>query len=133
VPDPRRSARRRRRAPFLAAVAGIAGLALAGCTHTVRVGSDQTLEVALNEYRVNPSSASVPSGVVTLIVRNYGRLSHNLVVAGSGYVDGSTPPIPPGTEWTLLLDLTPGSYQMYSSLLNDQALGVHGSLTVTYK
>jgi hypothetical protein len=117
--------------PLFMAVAALAGLALAGCTQTVRAGPGHTLQIALNEYRVNPISASVPSGVLTLIVRNYGRLSHNLVVAGGGYVDGSTPAIPPGSEATLLLDLTPGKYTIYSSLLNDQALGVHGTMTVT--
>jgi hypothetical protein len=82
---------------------------------------------------MNPTSASVRSGVLTVIVRNYGRLSHNLVVAGRGYEDGSTPAIPPGSEWTLLLDLTPGVYTMYSSILNDDALGIHGTLTVRYR
>lgn len=127
-----RSVRKGVRLPAFAAVATLAGMALGGCTHTIRVGSGRTLQVAVNEYRVNPSSVSLPSGVVTLIVRNYGRLSHNLVVAGDGYIDGSTPAIPPGTEATLLLDLTPGSYEIYSSLLNDQSLGLHGTMTVTY-
>ena len=108
-------------------------IGLTGCGHAVRVRAGRTLQVALDEYRVNPSSASVRSGVLMLIVRNYGRLSHNLVVSAHGYEDGSTQAIPPGSEATLLLDLTPGVYTMYSSILNDTALGVHGTLTVTYK
>lgn len=123
-----------RRTGFRSLFGVLAGtcLALAGCSQTISVGASHTLQVALNEYRINPSSASAPSGVVTLIVRNYGRLSHNLVVASNGYDDGSTPAIPPGSEATLLLDLTPGSYTIYSSILNDDALGVHGTLKVTY-
>jgi hypothetical protein len=114
-------------------VCAVLGTAITGCGSTIRVGTGRTLAVALQEYRVNPSSAAAPSGVLTLIVRNYGRLSHNLVVSADGYEDGSTQAIPPGSEATLLLDLTPGVYRMYSSILNDNALGVHGTLTVTYR
>jgi hypothetical protein len=110
----------------------LVGTAVTGCGSTIRVGTGRTLAVALDEYRVNPGSASAPSGVLTLIVRNYGRLSHNLVVASGGYDDGSTSAIPPGNEATLLLDLTPGVYTIYSSILNDDALGIHGTLTVTH-
>jgi hypothetical protein len=132
VPKPPRPTPRSLRGPLGALTGTALAVVLTACTHTVRVGSGHTLAVALNEYRINPGSASAPSGVLTLVVRNYGRLSHNLVVASDGYDDGSTPAIPPGSEATLLVDLTPGVYTIYSSILNDDALGVHGTLKVTY-
>jgi hypothetical protein len=115
------------------ALLALAAVAIGGCSHVGAVTPGRTLQVALDEYRVAPSSVSARSGVLTLIVRNYGRLSHNLVVSADGYHDGSTQAIPPGSEATLLLDLTPGVYTIYSSILNDDALGVHGTLTVTYR
>jgi hypothetical protein len=110
----------------------VAATTLAGCSDVVRIGRTRTLGVALSEYRVNPSSTSAPSGVIELVVRNYGRLSHNVVVSGKGHADGATPAIPPGNQATLLLDLTPGVYTISSSILNDAALGIRGTLTVTY-
>src|SRR5581483_8554658 len=117
----------------LAALLALAAPSLAGCSHPTRVAQARTLDVALSEYRVNPSAASAPSGILELIVRNYGRLSHNLVISSEGHADGSTPAIPPGSEATLLVDLPPGQYTMSSSILNDAALGVRGTLTVTYR
>jgi hypothetical protein len=133
MPAPRRRARHRAGRLALGPLLALTAAAIGGCTHVVRAGPGRTLQVALDEYRVDPSSASAASGVLTLIVRNYGRLSHNLVVSANGYEDGSTQAIPPGSEATLLLDLTPGVYTIYSSILNDDALGAHGTLTVRYR
>jgi hypothetical protein len=41
-----------------------------------------------------------------------------------------TQPIAPGQTTELDLDLAPGTYQMASTILSDQALGAFGTLTV---
>jgi hypothetical protein len=109
------------------AVAFLAG----GCSHTQQVGSDRTLRLALTEYHLNPQGARVSAGPLTILVRNYGRLTHNLVVSSNGELAGSTKPIAPGQSAVLTLTLTPGKYLMSSAILSDQALGEYGTLTVT--
>ncbi len=118
------------RAPLLALfVAAIALLSGCGSTHTI--GAARTLDLSVSEYRLTPSSARVSQGVVTLVVHNYGILTHNLQVSSGSQVTAATKPIWPGQTAVLALNLAPGKYEMTSSLLSDQALGVYGTLTVT--
>jgi hypothetical protein len=104
---------------------------LGGCSHTRVLGADRTLRIALSEYRLNPQSARVSAGVLTIDVRNYGRLAHNLVVSENGRMTGSTQPLYPGQSTQLSLNLAPGTYSMASTILSDQALGAYGTLHVT--
>ncbi|HEY8764547.1 MAG TPA: hypothetical protein VIM18_10165 [Solirubrobacteraceae bacterium] len=104
---------------------------LTGCGHTLQVGSDHTLSVALTEYHLNPQSARVASGTLTIVVRNFGRLTHNLVISMNGQPAASTGPLAPGESAAITADLSAGSYQMASTSLSDQALGEYGTLTVT--
>ena len=113
-----------RRAKLLLAIVSLAlGWLVAGCSHTSAVGADRTLRVALTEYRLNPQSAHVSSGVITILVHNYGRLTHNLVVSENGQTIGSTKPVAPGQSAEIDLNLANGSYLMTSTILSDQALG----------
>jgi hypothetical protein len=110
----------------------IALLALpSGCGHTRAVGSDRTLHLGLTEYRLNPQSARISAGTVTILIHNYGRLTHNLVVSQNGTSIASTRGIPPGSSAQLDLSLAAGDYLMTSTILADQALGEYGTLTVS--
>jgi hypothetical protein len=121
-----------RGAKLLLAIVSLAlGWLAAGCSHTRAVGADRTLRVALTEYRLNPQSAHVSSGVVMILVHNYGRLTHNLVVSENGQTIGSTKPVAPGQSAEIDLNLANGSYLMTSTILSDQALGAYGTLTVS--
>ena len=102
-----------------------------GCGHTTVVGSDRTLQLALSEYRLNPQSVRVKSGPVTIVVHNYGRLTHNLVISQNGQWAGATKPLAPGQSTELSVTLPPGTYLMSSTILSDEALGEYGTLTVT--
>jgi sulfur carrier protein ThiS len=104
---------------------------LSGCSHTRAVGSDRTLRMAVTEYHLNPQSARVSSGTVAILVHNYGRLTHNLVVSVNGQAVDATKPIPPGQATELDLTLAPGTYLVASTIFSDQALGAYGTLTVT--
>jgi cupredoxin-like protein len=105
--------------------------AVAGCSHTRRVGADRTLRVALSEYRLNPERAHAGAGMIAILVHNYGRLTHNLVVYENGETIGATKPVAPGQSAELDLDLAPGSYLMRSTILSDEALGEYGTLTIS--
>jgi hypothetical protein len=104
---------------------------LCGCGQTHVVGSDRTLQISLTEYRLAPQSIRATAGTLTILVRNYGRLTHNLVIALRGHPEGSTKPIPPGQTAVLTITLAPGTYLMSSTILSDQALGAYGTLSVT--
>jgi hypothetical protein len=114
-----------------AAVAAVAlSAGLAACGHTVSVGRGRTLRVALTEYRVIPQSIRSSSGQLTLVVRNDGRLTHDLTISRGSTVIDQTLPLAPGESTYLVLDLQRGSYVMASSLFADQALGQYGTLSV---
>jgi hypothetical protein len=120
-----------RKSRGLATAVTVAGLLATACGSAVRVGRNRTLQVALSEYRVNPRAASVSTGFLTLVVRNYGRLTHNLVIAQNGRPQAATPSIAPGSEATIVLQLSPGTYTMSSTILSDADLGERGTLNVT--
>jgi hypothetical protein len=108
----------------------LASLACAACGRTTRVGSGRTLQVALNEYRVTPQDVRAQTGLLTIFVHNYGRLTHNLVISLDGRPEVATAPIAPGQTEELDAALAPGHYLMASSILSDQALGAYGTLVV---
>ena len=86
--------------------------------------------MALTEYHVRPQSVHAARGLLMIVVHNYGRLSHNLVISQNGHPEASTKAIPPGQTTDLFTDLPPGKYVMASTILSDQALGAYGSLTI---
>jgi hypothetical protein len=104
---------------------------LCGCGHTQAVGSDRILQVSLSEYRVTPQSVRASAGPLILVVHNYGRLTHDLVISLSDHPEASTKPIAPGQTAQLAVTLPSGEYLMASTILSDQALGAYGTLTVT--
>jgi hypothetical protein len=103
----------------------------AGCGHTQTVGAGRTLQLGLTEYHLNPQSARASAGLLTIVVHNYGRLTHNLVISLDGRAQGSTQPIPPGQSAELVVDLFKGRYTIASTIMSDQALGASGTLTVS--
>jgi hypothetical protein len=116
--------------PSIALLAACAAV-LAGCSTTTKVKADGTLRVALTEYHVQPQSVQAAAGLLMIVVRNNGRLSHNLVIAQDGHPEVSTKAIAPGQTTELFTDLPPGKYVMASTILADQALGAYGTLTIT--
>ena len=113
----------------------IAGVALtaatvSACSHTAVVGGDRTLRLALTEYRVVPQSVRASPGLLSIVVHNDGRLTHNLTVSRGGTAVAQTAAVSPGASVELVITVTRGQYQIASTLLSDQTLGVYGTLTV---
>ncbi len=104
---------------------------LAGCGHTQGLSADQTVHIALSEYRLNPDNVRVGSGDIDFHVHNYGRLTHDLVITHGGQAAGSTGPLYPGQSLDLTMSLAPGTYSMASTIHSDEALGAYGTLKVT--
>ncbi len=118
------------RSPVSLLLAGVSLLAAAGCGTTVTVGADDTLRVALGEYRVTPQDVRASPGKLTILVHNYGRLTHDLVISLDGETLATTKPIAPGQTEELDTTLGPGRYLIASTILTDQALGAYGTLDV---
>jgi hypothetical protein len=114
-----------------AAVLSVSVWVLAACGRTTVVGGDRTVTLALVEYRLNPQDVRVSQGLLTVVVHNYGRLTHNLAISIGGQAEGSTAPLGPGESTQLTVQLSPGRYALASTILSDQALGAYGTLTVT--
>jgi hypothetical protein len=128
-----------------------ASLLAAGCAAApehARAG--RTLSIAVTEYQLRPSRVTAAAGTLTIAVRNYGRLTHNLAIlrahpvtvtstvpgthtttVSSSTVASASSPIPPGHTATMTVALTPGRYTLASTIQSDQALGDTGRLTVT--
>lgn len=111
-------------------LAALLALAVAGCGHVATVGAGAPLQVALNEYRVTPQDVHIGAGTLTIVVRNDGRLTHDLVINHDGQQVAATEPLAPGQSTDLVATLGPGQYLMASTILSDQALGVYGTLHV---
>ncbi len=105
--------------------------AMSACGQTTNLGHTRVLRFALTEYRMNPQHVRVITGLLKLVVRNVGRLTHNFVIAQGDQVQAQTTPLPPGARAQLILFLPPGTYDLHSTLFSDQALGVYGTLVVT--
>jgi hypothetical protein len=117
-----------RRAPLTVALAAAVVLGTTGCGPTATVGSSRILRIALGEYRVTPQDVHVKTGLLTIYVHNYGRLTHDLVISFNGQAEMSTGPLAPGQSGEIDAALIPGAYEMSSSVLSDQALGAYGTL-----
>jgi hypothetical protein len=103
---------------------------LSGCGTTHRAPAAGALNVSVNEWRVTPETADVSPGALLIVVHNAGRLAHNLVLSRGGVRVSFTPPILPGQNADLQTTVQKGSYQLLSSLVDDQATGVYGTLKV---
>ncbi len=111
-------------------MAALLAPAVAGCGHVANVGPGGSVQIALNEYRVTPQDVQASSGTLTLVVHNYGRLTHDLVITRDGRQAAATEPLAPGQTADMVATLSPGQYLMSSTILSDQALGAYGTLRV---
>lgn len=115
--------------PAVVAALLLGGLA-AGCGSVHQVASGGSLAVSVNEWRVTPQDVDAHPGALEILVHNTGRLAHDLVISRAGERVTATVPIMPGYSANLLANLSPGSYVMSSSMVDDEATGIYGTLHV---
>ena len=90
-------------------------------------GKATVVRVTEREYSIALSPAKVPHGAVTFVVKNAGKIPHNLTVQGGK----ATPDIAPGKTAKLTVTLKHGSTTVYCSVPGHRALGMVAKLTVT--
>jgi uncharacterized cupredoxin-like copper-binding protein len=125
------------RLPTAAAIAA-AALALVSCGGGEVVRTDRPiLRITLDEYRIMPQNVEVKAGRVKLVVRNAGRLTHNLAIQIPNGPGGKPTPVarvatmqPGQTAEPIKVTLAPGDYRLACTIANHDDLGQFGTLKV---
>jgi uncharacterized cupredoxin-like copper-binding protein len=117
-------------------------LVLAGCGDGDTFSSDRPiLRLTLDEYRIVPQDVVVKPGRMKFVVRNAGRLTHNLVIQIPPKTPDAKPEqltptsrtatMQPGqTAEPIKVTLRPGEYRLVCTIANHDDLGQFGTLTV---
>ena len=94
-----------------------------GAAKTVAAGvSVNATEI---EYKITLSTHKVHHGVVTFVVKNAGKIPHNLTIQGGTH----TANIAPGATAKLTVTLKKGAYTLYCSVPGHRQLGMVTKLT----
>lgn len=125
------------RLPPAAALAVVALLAT-GCGDDEVFRTDRPiLRITVDEYRIVPQNIEIKAGRMKFVVRNAGRLTHNLVIQVPEGPDGKPAPIdrvatmqPGQTAEPIKVTLAPGEYRLACTIANHDDLGQFGTLKV---
>lgn len=124
--------------PAAAAALATVALVLGGCGGDDVFRSERPiLRITLDEYRIVPQNTSVKPGRMKFVVRNAGRLTHNLVIQVPDGPDGRpvlvnrVATMQPGqTAEPIKVTLSPGEYRLVCTIANYDDLGQFGTLKV---
>ena len=117
----------------------LSAAALAGCGGAPGFVTDRdgTLQIMLDEYRLEPENIRVRAGRLHIVARNRGQLTHNLEVQSLNrdpgeppYSFGRTDTSHPGETVSRTLELRPGKYRLVCTIANHDDLGQYGELQV---
>ncbi len=86
-----------------------------------------TVQVQEKDFAITLSTHKVPHGTVTFVVKNVGKVAHNLTIQGGK----ATPNINGGGTAKLTVTLKTGSYTLYCSVPGHRQLGMVTKLTAT--
>lgn len=115
-------------------------LVLGGCGGDGTFRTDRPiLKLQVDEYRIVPQDIVVKPGRMKFVVRNTGRLTHNLVIQIPPKEPGGKPELvsrtltmqPGQTAEPIKVDLQPGRYRLVCTIANHDDLGQFGTLEVT--
>lgn len=88
-----------------------------------------TVQVELHDFRLVPNEITVKAGIVTFVLKNEGRYTHDFRVEGQG-IDEKAPKVGRGREREWQITLPPGSYEISCPVSNHSSRGMTGTLTV---
>ena len=90
------------------------------------VAKGVTIQVKETEFKIALSATSVKAGAVTFVVKNAGKIQHDLAVQGGK----KTALINPGSSSTLTVTLKKGTTTVYCTVPGHRQLGMVAKLTV---
>ena len=120
---------------FLLFAAMLAAVAVFGAEKSEAVAEVQAavagkpVAVTENEFHVILTSKTLPAGTYTFVVKNAGKIQHDLAVQG-GAVNAKTPLINPGSTAKVTVKLGAGTYTLYCTVPGHKAAGMVAKLTV---
>jgi uncharacterized cupredoxin-like copper-binding protein len=99
---------------------------------TTSSSAARTIAVSETEFKIAVPSASLTPGKYTFVVKNAGKLAHDLVFEGSN-VSGreGTPLIQPGGTSKVTVSLAKGDYTLYCSVDSHRQAGMVTKITVS--
>jgi uncharacterized cupredoxin-like copper-binding protein len=128
------------RAHLMVALLAVPMFVLGGCGDDDVFRTDRPLlRLTLDEYRIVPQNVIVKPGRTKLIVRNTGRLTHNLAIQIPEGPNGKPLDLPDGRVGTMQpgetaepikVTLKPGEYRLVCTIANHDDLGQYGELRV---
>ena len=98
-----------------------------GASAATVTATGTTVQVQEKEFAITLSKHTVPHGTVTFVVKNVGKVAHNLTIQGGK----ATPNINGGGTAKLTVTLKKGSYTLYCSVPGHRQLGMVTKLTAT--
>ncbi len=124
-----------------AACLAATAVALAGCGESKQVRTERPiLRMTLDEYRILPQNISARPGKIKIVVRNTGRLTHNLVIQVPAEEAGDKPiPVlgarlksmqPGESAEPIKVVLAKGTYRLVCTIANHDDLGQYGELKI---
>ena len=90
----------------------------------------ETVAVSLTEFMIDMPT-ELPAGPTTFEITNDGTIEHNFEVEGQGIEEELPENLAPGASGTLMVDLAPGTYEVYCPVGNHEDQGMRVELTVT--
>jgi hypothetical protein len=131
------------RSRLAAACLAASWLALGGCGEGETLETDRPiLKLTVDEYRIVPQDvvSIPPRGRIKVVVRNTGRLTHNLVIQVPATDVDEKPEEVPGARVKSMqpgeaaepikVTLAPGEYRLVCTIANHDDLGQYGKLVV---
>ena len=127
--------------PTAAACLAALAIAVAGCGESKQIRTERPiLRITLDEYRILPQNVSARPGRIKVVVRNAGRLTHNLVIQTPAQDAGDKPEdvaggrvksMQPGeAALPIKVALAAGTYRLVCTIANHDDLGQYGELEI---
>ncbi len=95
---------------------------------TTAAAPAKTVQVQEKEFAIVPASTKLTAGRYAFVVKNVGKIQHDLAVQE---LSAKTPLISPGQSATLTVTLAKGTYTLYCTVPGHRAAGMVAKVTVS--
>jgi uncharacterized cupredoxin-like copper-binding protein len=118
-------------AAMLTAVA-VFGVESEPATGATATGAAKTVQVQEKEFKILPAAITVAHGSVTFVVKNIGKIQHDLAISGPKVTGPKkTALIKPGGTAKLVVTLGKGVYTLFCTVPGHRQLGMKATVKAT--